>query len=68
VAGSSLGLLIAGDLIDRLDSFGATMAILAAGPAILAFLVLAFYPETAHLELEEINPEDARPGTRPDLA
>jgi MFS family permease len=68
VAGSSLGLLIAGVLIDRLDSFGATMAILAAGPAILAFLVLAFYPETAHLELEEINPEDARPDTRPDLA
>ena len=25
--------------------------------------ILAFYPETAHRELEEINPEDAEAGT-----
>jgi hypothetical protein len=34
------------------------MALLAIGPAILAVLIITAYPETAHLELEEINPED----------
>jgi hypothetical protein len=31
----------------------------ALGPVVVAALVAAKYPETAHLELEEINPEDA---------
>jgi MFS family permease len=60
VAGSGVGLIAAGVLSDQLGGFGPAMALLAVGPAILAVLVLAFYPETAHLELEEINPEDAR--------
>jgi hypothetical protein len=35
------------------------MALLAIGPLIVAALVLTLYPETAHRELEELNPEDA---------
>ena len=35
------------------------MALLAVGPLIVCMLVLSLYPETAHRELEDINPEDA---------
>jgi len=58
VVGSSIGLLVAGTLSDRFDSFGPAICLLAIGPAILAVLIIVAYPETAHLELEEINPED----------
>ena len=58
VLGSSIGLLVAGSLSDRFDSFGPAMALLATGPAVLAVLIIVAYPETAHLELEEINPQD----------
>jgi MFS family permease len=58
VAGASAGLLLAGWLSDQVGGLSETMVILAVGPAIVAVLVLALYPETAHLELEEINPED----------
>lgn len=57
-AGSSLGLLTAGVLSDRFDSLGSALALLALGPAVVAVLVLTRYPETARLELEELNPED----------
>jgi MFS family permease len=58
VLGSSIGLLAAGWLSDRLGGLGPAMAILAVGPAILVVLVAAFYPETAHRELEDLNPVD----------
>jgi MFS family permease len=58
ILGSGVGLLTAGPLSDHLGGLGPTLALLAIGPAILAVLVLTRYPETAHLELEEINPED----------
>lgn len=61
VVGSSVGLLVAGSLADSFGTFGPAMALLAIGPAILAVLVITAYPETAHLELEEINPEDRVP-------
>jgi hypothetical protein len=35
--------------------------VLAIGPALLVVLVLTSYPETAHRELEELNPEDVPP-------
>jgi hypothetical protein len=35
------------------------MPIVAVGPALLTVLILVAYPETAHLALEELNPEDA---------
>lgn len=59
VVGSVSGLLLAGWLSDRLDGLGPTIMVLGAAPAFVAFLVLALYPETAHRELEELNPEDA---------
>ena len=58
VVGSSLGLLVAGVIGDRW-SLGAAMAVLAAGPLLVTVLVLTRYPETAHLELEALNPSDA---------
>ena len=57
--GSVAGLLLAGFLATSLGSLGPAMAVLAVGPAVLAVLVLLAYPETAHRELEELNPEDA---------
>ena len=58
VVGSATGLLIAGVLTDSLGNLGRALAVLAIGPAVVAVLVLTRYPETAHLELEDINPED----------
>lgn len=59
VAGSSIGLLVAGQLSDRLGGLGPAISILAVGPVLLAVLVLTRYPETAHRELEDLNPSDA---------
>jgi MFS family permease len=61
VVGSSVGLLLAGYLARELGSFGAAMAVLAVGPLLLALLVVTKFPETAHRELEELNPSDAAP-------
>jgi MFS family permease len=58
VLGSSAGLLAAGALTDSLGSLGRALAMLAIGPALLALLVVTRYPETARLELEDLNPED----------
>ena len=52
------GLIFVGQLSDRWGEIGPPLAILASGPLIVAWLVLRRYPETAGLELEEINPED----------
>jgi MFS family permease len=61
VGGSVLGLLVAGTLADRWGSFSPAMAVLGLGPALIVLIVAVLYPETAHRELEELNPEDARP-------
>ena len=58
VAGSSIGLLSAGWLADRLGGLGPAIAALAIGPAILIVIVLTLYPETANRHLEELNPAD----------
>lgn len=59
VMGSAAGLLTAGWLSDQLGGrLGPALALLAAGPLIVAALVLVKFPETAGLELEELNPED----------
>jgi len=39
-------------------SYGRVMLSFALGPVVVAALVATKYPETAHLKLEEINPED----------
>jgi MFS family permease len=63
VCGSVIGLLTAGYLADsaRWDTYATPMALLALAPALVVVVVLVFYPETAHRELEELNPEDAPP-------
>ncbi len=60
VAGSGIGLLVAGWLGDRLGSLGPAIAVLAIGPVVLVVLIAVLYPETAHRELEDINPSDRR--------
>src|SRR5215213_5399987 len=58
VVGSSIGLLTAGELSDRMGGLGPAVSVLAFGPVLVAVLVLTLYPETAHTELEDLNPED----------
>ncbi len=58
VAGSAVGLLVVGALSDRSGGLASAMPVVAIGPALLAVLIVVAYPETAHLELEDINPED----------
>jgi MFS family permease len=62
LAGSSIGLLAAGWALDRTIGYGTVMAILAIGPVVVAAMVIIFYPETAHHELEDLNPEDRMDG------
>src|SRR5690606_24950631 len=63
-----IGLRVAGVLADaeHVGSFGPVMAGLALGPAVVAVIVIAFYPETAHTELEVLNPGDAALPTDPE--
>ena len=60
LAGGSVGLVVAGQLIDRGWSFAAVMGVLAVGQIGAALIAYLGYPETAHLELEQLNPQDAR--------
>ena len=59
--GSVLGLVIIAVLVSEDRPLAPIMALLAIGPALLAVLVLTAYPETAHRELEDLNPEDRAP-------
>jgi len=61
VAGGAIGLKLVGRLADQWGGFGPAIAVLAFAPILVVVLILAFYPETAHKELEELNPEDAAP-------
>ena len=44
--------------MDDGTSYGPVMLALVVGPVIVALIVFFTYPETAHRELEELNPED----------
>ena len=59
--GSVVGLVVIAVLVTDDRPLAPIMALLAIGPALLAVLVLTAYPETAHRELEDLNPEDAPP-------
>jgi MFS family permease len=63
VAGSSVGLLVAGAMADHFGRIGPGLALLAIGPLILVVLVVRYYPETAQRELEQLNPEDRSDAT-----
>jgi MFS family permease len=54
----SVGILVVGYARDHGVSFGAAMGVMGIGQLVAAALAYFFYPETAHLELEQLNPED----------
>ncbi len=57
--GGIIGLLSMGALLDASWSYAGVLATLAIGQLVVTVLVVAAYPETAHQELEALNPEDA---------
>ena len=59
LAGSSVGLLIVGALVHHGWSYGRSMLLVGFGQLLAAVIAYVAYPETAHLELEQINPQDA---------
>lgn len=56
--GGSVGLIGAGYALNRDFSYGTVMSWLSIGPIVAGILVYATFPESAHRELEELNPED----------
>ena len=58
--GGSAGLISAGVLLDQGVSYARVMLGFALGPVLVALLVAFKYPETAHRDLEDLNPEDAQ--------
>lgn len=65
VLGAAAGVLAGGFLSDELGALGRAMAVLAIGPILVAVLVVTAFPETAHRELEDLNPEDRAAMTTP---
>ena len=64
--GGSVGLIGAGYALNRDFSYGTVMSWLSLGPIVAGILVYATFPESAHRELEELNPQDvivAKPAT-----
>ncbi len=59
LAGSSIGLLLVGALVHHGWSYGKAMLLVGFGQILAAVIAYVAYPETAHLELEQINPQDA---------
>jgi hypothetical protein len=47
-------------LLDQGVSYARVMLGFALGPVLVALLVAFKYPETAHRDLEDLNPEDAQ--------
>ncbi len=58
VAGSATGLIIVGYLSERWDDLGTAIGVMVFAPLLVAFAILAFFPETAAIELEVFNPDD----------
>jgi putative MFS transporter len=58
LAGAVVGLQLIGGLVDGGWTYGSAFAVVAAAPLLVAVLIITAYPETAHLSLEDINPED----------
>lgn len=58
--GGSVSIATIGWLLDRDVSFGTVIAVVGIGQLVGAWLAWRWYPETAHLELEQLNPGDPR--------
>jgi MFS family permease len=63
--GGIAGLLIVGHLVDTGWSYGSVIGLVALGQVAVVVIVLASFPETAHQELETLNPVDAAPPAAP---
>ena len=61
--GGSIGLIGGGYVLDTGIRYGTVMLWLALGPVIASLIVWFRYPETAHLELEDIVPDDISTST-----
>jgi MFS family permease len=57
--GGIIGLIVMGQLLDQDWTHGRVMGLLASAQLLVVVIVLRWYPETAHQELEALNPEDA---------
>jgi MFS family permease len=64
MGGSVVGLAAAGYLEEGLGSFVRALGVLAIAPLAMAAIIVAWFPETARRELEELNPEDRLGGDR----
>ena len=53
------GLIGTGQLIDAGWSYGTVIGMFALAQVVVTIIVITSYPETAHQELEDLNPEDA---------
>ena len=60
-AGGVTGLVATGVLSSHFGSLAPAFAVLAFGPAVLVVLIVRAYPETAGIELEDLNPADRIP-------
>src|SRR5690606_25280640 len=56
--GGIVGLLIVGRTLDAGSSYAAVISLVAIGQLVVVVIVLASLPETAHRELEDLNPQD----------
>jgi MFS family permease len=63
--GGVIGILLVGALRDAGLGYGSVIGIVALGQVVVVAVVLAAFPETAHLELEALNPVDAAPVVTP---
>ena len=59
--GGVIGILLVGALRDAGVGYGTVMGLVALGQVVVVTVVLTAFPETAHQELEALNPEDAAP-------
>lgn len=62
--GGIAGLLLVGHLVDQGWSYASVIALVATGQIAVVVIVLTRFPETAHQELEALNPVDAQPPPR----
>ncbi len=65
LVGGSAGLLLVGQLLDAGWSYGHAMALMALGEIVAVSIIVLRYPETAHKDLDELNPEPSERGGQP---